>query len=64
MNLFEDMTLLEMAELAYAILSDNVALSQTEMADFQRQFSSRIAQCEHLETLKSRDFRDPPHSNF
>lgn len=60
MSLFEDMTLMEMAEIAYDILIDRVILTQPEIVEFQQEFSSRIAQCEQLEGLKDRELKDPP----
>jgi hypothetical protein len=60
MSLFDDMTLMELAEIAYDVLCERVVLSPSQISEFQKVFSSRIEQCEHLETLKGRDATDPP----
>ena len=68
MNDFEDMTLMELAEIAYDILCDRIVLSRQEIAEFQQVFSGRIEQCERLETLKgtneteSSEEEDPPEA--
>lgn len=54
MSAFEDMTLMELAEIAYDILCDRVYLSQGEIIEFQQVFSDRIEQCERLELLKGK----------
>lgn len=57
---FDDMTLTELAEIAYAVLADQLELTRPEISEFQKVFSSRIEQCERLESMSGTDGKQPP----